>query len=107
MTRYNLHFWFEHGGFCIWGKNDKAKRKYGYAIKNDTLPISIDLLTELNDLQEEYATYLDWNYPPNPSPWTKEHKEDFLSRANLVYEKLANELGSDFVIENRVSQCVK
>lgn len=106
MCKYQLRFWFEHGGTCIWGINDSAKGKYGYPIKSDNLPISKELVNELNILEEEYTTYLDWDYPPNPSPWTIEHKTDFINRATVVYTKLKSELGSDFEIVNEVSQCI-
>ena len=36
---YKLHFWFEHGGICLWGLNDNTKNKYGYAVSNKDLPI--------------------------------------------------------------------
>jgi len=107
VSKYQLSFWFEHGGFCIWSKNNNAKEKYGYAIKNDALPISEELACEINVLKEEYATYLDWDEPQNPSPWTVEHKADFYSRATAVYEELKNELGSDFQIANEISRCIE
>lgn len=107
MSKYQLRFWFEHGGTCIWGMNDKAKQEYGYSIKNNVLPISKDLVKNLNLLEKEYATHLDWDYPPNPSPWTEEHKVDFLNRATLVYKKLRDELGSDFEIVNEVNLCIE
>ena len=101
-----LRFWFEHGGICIWGINDNAQEKYGYAIENSELPISKTLIVELNTLESEYATYLDWEYPPNPSPWTEDEKADFLNRANIAYEKLKCELGSDYDVENEAYRCV-
>jgi hypothetical protein len=106
MSIYQLRFWFEHGGICIWGMNEKTQEKYGYAIKNNSLPISKELLIELNALEQEYATYLDLDYPPNPSPWTNEQRADFLKRATHVYEKLKAELGSDFEITNETDQSV-
>ena len=106
MSKYQLRFWFEHGGICIWGMNEKAKEEYGYSIENDSLPISKDLLAELNALEDEYATYLEWDCPQDPSPWTNEQKVDFLSRATSAYEKLRDELGSEFEITNEASRSV-
>jgi len=77
MSKYKLKFWFEHGGICVWGENDNAKEKYGYAIDNEKLPISKELIEELNNLEDEYSTYLDWNEPQNPSPWSEEQKKIF------------------------------
>jgi hypothetical protein len=77
MSKYELKFWFEHGGTCVRGKNDSAKEKYGYVIDNEKLPVSKELIEELNDLEEEYSTYLDWNEPQNPSSWSEEQKKGF------------------------------
>ncbi|MDR0571160.1 MAG: hypothetical protein LBG71_08135 [Clostridiales Family XIII bacterium] len=107
MSKYKLRFWFEHGGYCLWGMNDEAKEKYGYPIENHALPISEALTMELNALEKEYATYLNWDCPQDPSLWTKKHKADFLNRATSAYEKLKYELGSDFEISNEVGRSVE
>lgn len=106
MERYRLKFWFEHGGICIWAANDKSKAEYGYAINNDLLPISGELVSLLNSLEEEYHTYLDWEYPPNPSPWSTENKNDFIVRATEAYNNLCKELGESYIVENYVTHCV-
>lgn len=106
IAMYELRFWFEHGGICLWGMNSAAREKYGYAIESSLLPISNDLLNELNTLEEIYATYLDWDYPPNPSPWTEAEKREFIERANSVHEKLCKELGKDYFVKNEILSCV-
>jgi hypothetical protein len=106
LTDYKLKYWFEHGGICVWGVNEAAKEKYGYAIKTASLPISDSLIETLNKLEEEFHSYLDWEYPPNPSPWTEEHKLDFISRATKAYEKLCFELGEAYAVENSILSCV-
>lgn len=100
--KYKLRFWFEYGDICIWGMNDNTKERYGYAIENSSLPISKEVINELNDLEKEYQSYIDWNEPQNSSLWTEEHKHDFINRANIVYEKLKKELGADYEISNEV-----
>ncbi|MFT8889618.1 MAG: hypothetical protein ABF904_12480 [Ethanoligenens sp.] len=99
--------WFEHGGTCLWSVNGPAKIKYNYPIKNEDPPISKALVDELYNLESEYHGYLDWNYPPNPSPWTSEKKDDFKNRANRVYCKLISKLGNDFEIINEIESCVR
>lgn len=106
MEQYKLKFWFEHAGICIWGANEAAKEKYGYAIETALLPLSQSLIGKVNQLEDEYHTYLDWEYPPNPSPWTEEHKQDFIKRATEVFLLLCKELGTDYVVENAVNSCV-
>lgn len=56
MKRYRLKFWFEHGGICIWAANDKANAEYGYAINSNSLPISNELVSLFNSLEDEYYT---------------------------------------------------
>ena len=105
LIKYILKYWFEYGGICLWSVNDSAKNKFGYAIDNDKLPVSKSLINELYALEEEYQSSLDWEYPPDPSPWTLEQKQDFKNRANLTYLKLLSELGSDFEVINEIDNC--
>ena len=106
MGKCILRYWFEHGGTCLWSVNDNARNKFGHSIDNDDLPISKELTVELNTLEDEYHGYLDWDYPPNPSPWTSVQKQDFIYRANMSYLKLISELGSDFEVINELDKCV-
>lgn len=105
--KYIVRFWFEHGGICLWSVNKKAHAKYDYAIENNELPISLELVKKLNELEDEYHSYLDWDYPPNPSPWTQEHKQDFINRATDVYNVLCEELGNEYKVINDVHNCCK
>ena len=106
MSKLELRFWFEQAGPCIWAMNHEAKVKYGYPIDPERLPISDSLIRLLNNLMKEYATYLDWDDPGSPSPWTKEQKIDFLCRANKAYEQLKNELGAEYEINNEAAYSV-
>jgi hypothetical protein len=74
LAKYMLTYWIEHGGICLWSANESARDALGYSIANDKLPISKDLISELNALESEYHTYLDWDCPQNPSPWTSSKK---------------------------------
>ncbi|WP_160680562.1 hypothetical protein [Clostridium sp. C8-1-8] len=107
MKKYVLRYWFEHGGTCLWSVSENAKNKFGYPIDNSKLPISIDLINELYELEKEYHSFLDWDYPPNPSPWTIEQKHIFKDRANNAYLKLLSELGSNFEIINDIDNCLR
>lgn len=98
MAKYILNYWFEHGGICLWSANDNSRSKYDYPIDNDKLPILKELIDELYALEGEYQGYLNWSYPPDPSPWTAEQKKGFISRANMAYLELVSELGNDFEV---------
>ena len=106
MEKYQLRFFFEHAGPCFWGANDKTTERYGYAIEANALSLSDNLFDELNDLDKEYATIINWDSPADPSPWTKEQKTDFIARANIVYERIKNELGDDYEVINKVAQVI-
>ena len=93
-----MNFWFEHGGHCLWSANNRSREKLGYAVDNNLLPVSHSLLEEMNDMEREFHSYLNWSDPAGPSPWTAEHKADFCSRAMVLYKKLTAELGDDFMI---------
>lgn len=86
--------------------NDKAKEKFGYAIDSGLLPISEGLKHEINILEKEHGTYLNWDCPQDPSTWFEEHKEDFCARSTAVYEKLKTELGSRFNLVNEVRNSI-
>lgn len=106
MEKYVLRFWFEHGGICIWGKNEAAKEKYGYSIENYELPISEELINLLDSLESEYVKCINWDSPLDESPWTKEERLRFIDNANYAYAKLVKELGSEYEIINDITECV-
>lgn len=106
MAKYILKYWFEYGGICLWAVNEQAKQEFGYAIESRDLPMSKALVEELNSLEKEYDTSLNWDYPPDPSPWTTEQRNDFKYRANLAYQKLVSELENEFEIINKLDRCV-
>lgn len=88
MAIYALRFWFEHGGGCLWAVNEAAAVKYDYWIDYELLPLSAALREKLAALEWEYHSYLDWDYPPDPSPWTQAHKDSFKRCADEVFMEL-------------------
>lgn len=102
MCQYILRFWFDHGGICIWGMNDLAKEQFGYAIDINLLPLSDNLVDQLHYLQVEYTTYIDLEYPMNPTTWTENHKSNFYERASIICGEMQEELGPKFKIINDV-----
>lgn len=101
MVKYELRLMFEWGGAAgesvIWGMNDAAKEKFGgYDIKLDNLPISVSMKEELMRLHEWHDSALNWEYPPDPSPWSTKEKDRFLKESVQAFQKLREELGSDY-----------
>ena len=106
MEKYKLRFFFEYFGPCFWSANDRAREKYGYPIETEVLPLSIDLKSELNKLGDEYVTCINWDSPADPSPWTKEQEACFMARTNAAYERVKNELGSEYEVINEAVKTI-
>ena len=96
MPAYEIRLMFEWGGGALWGMNQAAKDKHGYAECEKTLPITRKTLATLNELSELHDTALDWEDPRNPSPWTNIQSDAFERKAMSVLEDIQSELGPDF-----------
>lgn len=101
---YTLRFFFEWGTpHSLWCGDEETTARYGVGpIHCEDLPLSDGLKATLLQMGEEYQTALNWQYPPDPSPWTAEHRADFLRRCEEVYKQLADELGEDYRVRYQV-----
>jgi len=106
MEPFELRFWFEHGGTCLWSKNEAARARYGYAVNNLALPITRALQDELRELEERYHGSLDWACPSNPSPWSADDWADFRADAVTAYWRLVHALGSSYRVVNDIDACI-
>lgn len=105
MPKYVIRFFFEYGcvGDCLWCGNDAARDKFDVGpISFDKLNLSEKLKGELTQLSDEFQSSLDWEYPPDPSPWSEEQWESFNLRANEAYKRIVSELGSDFEVLDKL-----
>lgn len=103
FRKYKLRFFIEWGGCYLWPDTSDPYtfKKYDVGpIDPRTLGVSTALCDELDMLDDEYQSALDWEYPPNPSPWTAEHFEDFYTRLRSAYERLCQELKKHYKIED-------
>jgi hypothetical protein len=90
---YRARFFFDAGsGTVLWSANDEARDRFDYPIELDRLPVSDDLRAELVRLVEEYDTSLDWDYPPNPTPWSAEQCDRFNNAVRSARARLQVEL---------------
>jgi hypothetical protein len=76
-AKYVIHYWFEWGGQCLWGGDQRTKEKYGDAIHADKLPLSEQTKRLLNEVGEYHDTALNWHDPMAPSPWSKQDEAKF------------------------------
>ncbi len=103
---YKINFWFEWGldTACLWCGDQITRDHFGVGpIAFEKLGLSEDLQNALRALGDEFQDSLDWDYPPDPSPWTQEHKYDFLRRSEEVYHRLVSELGGNYEVIYAVS----
>jgi hypothetical protein len=89
---------FEWGGGTLWCGNDLALSKFGVGSIEEALPISDSLRNRLAELTQWHDAALDWEYPPNPSPWSDEEWTRFDIAAKDMLSRLQSELGPSFEV---------
>jgi hypothetical protein len=96
---YRAEFFFDAGsGTVLWSANDETRDRFDYPIELDQLPISEELRGELVRLVEEYDTSLDWDYPPDPTPWSAQQCDRFTKAVRSALARLQVELREDWEI---------
>ncbi len=98
---YKIRFWFEWGldTACLWCGDQITRDRFDVGpIAFEKLGLSEELQNDLRALGDEFQDSLDWESPLDPSPWTQEHKDDFLRRSEEVYKRLVSELGEDYEV---------
>lgn len=96
---YQLRFGFEFGsGVCFWSANEAAEQYFqNYPIVSHQLPVSKTLQKRIEFLLSWYDTFLDWDHPPDLSPWTNE-ADQFCTAAQEVLRLSRQQLGTPFEI---------
>ncbi|MFE7837417.1 hypothetical protein ACFU53_15675 [Streptomyces sp. NPDC057474] len=94
-----LRFFFEAGvDTPLWPEDMTSP--YGYPCDLERLPISPNTRVELARLSELYQSSIDWDYPPNPSPWSDEELQRFRQQAHTALEILRRELGAGWAVRD-------
>jgi len=102
MAKYHLRYFFDPGAsICLWSSNDAARQKFDYAVNASDLPLPENTQRRLVYLAAWYDTSIDWNYPPDPSPWDEAERQRFNTEAQKWLATLREELGPDFEIEDQ------
>ncbi len=89
---------FEWGGGCIWCGNDAARDAFDVGPIEARLPLSSKVTQRLHKLTEWHDRSLNWDYPPDPGPWTREEYEAFEKEAMEALSDIRSELGHDFEV---------
>ena len=101
MATYKFRYFFSAGsGVCLWSDNDAAREKFDYPVNFSKLTLSENLQRKALYIMAWYDTSLDWDYPPDPSPWSEEEKTRFNLAAQELYLDLCEKLGSELSIKN-------
>ncbi|MEU5838681.1 hypothetical protein ABZ820_34155 [Streptomyces diacarni] len=97
----HLRYFFEAGvpHTALWP--DDLDSPYGSPCELELLPISRPLRAELAGLCEWYQSSIDWDYPPDPSPWSAEERARFVRRADAALASLREELPDGWTVEDR------
>ncbi len=99
MSQYRFRYFFDAGsGTCLWSANEAAKQRFGYPVESNSLPLPENIGRRLVYLTAWYDTSIDWNYPPDPSPWDESELARFNSEAQRMLALVREQLGSDFEI---------
>ena len=97
-ARFTLRLMFEWGGGCLWCGNDAAFAAFGSGPVEDRLPLTPATRQRLVEMSAWHDGALDWNYPPDPSPWTAAERERFDQAATEVLGVVRAELGPSFEV---------
>jgi hypothetical protein len=97
MPKYRLRYFFDPGaGICLWTANEDAERRFGYAVDASKLPLLENTWRRVLHLCHWYDTSIDWNHPPDPSPWDAIECKRFNDEAQKLLAELRGQLGPDF-----------
>lgn len=101
-SKYEVAFSFKFDESCFWFRDYRKKQEFGRNIGMDDFPLSEVLKNKIDRLQVEYDTLIDWSSFDREVTWTEEHTQDFLKRANEVYEEIKKELAPEYEVINEV-----
>lgn len=104
-SQWQLKFFFEWGGGCLWPANDAAHRDFGPGpydlITPCPLPLSAVTLAECRRVAEWHDTSLNRNYPPDPGPWRQPECDRFNEVVLNLLATIRAELGARFEVIDR------
>jgi hypothetical protein len=96
--RYVLRLMFEWGGGCLWCGNEAARAKFDVGPVEDLLLLSPETHRRLDELSVWHDQALNWDYPPDPGPWSPEEYERFDQAANELLMAVKDELGPEYEV---------
>jgi len=95
---YRIRLMFEWGGGCLWCGNDAARKRFDVGPIEGLLALSAETHRRLVELSAWHDESLNWEYPPDPGPWTEEEYERFDAAARATLDRIRSELGTEFEV---------
>lgn len=95
---YRIRLMFEWGGWSLWCGNETASKKFDVGPVEELLPISELSREKLHSLSQLHDAALNWEYPPDPGPWSADEYASFDKKALALSVELQAELGSEFEV---------
>jgi len=97
-ARFEIRLMFEWGGGCLWCGNDPTCEHFGVGPIEDWLLLTPHTRGRLQELSAWHDGALNWDYPPDPGPWSAAERERFERAAGEVLSVLRAELGPEFEV---------
>jgi len=97
-------FFFDAGSGTLLWATPEDQAEWGYPIDLDRLPVGPELRAELVALVDRYDTSLNWDYPPDPGPWSDEEHQRFDAEVRRVLPLLRAALGPTWEIRDEFTQ---
>jgi hypothetical protein len=101
-ARFVVRLMFEWGGGCLWCGNDAALERFDVGPIEARLPLTPGTRRRLQELSAWHDGALNWDYPPDPSPWSAGERERFEQAAGEALSAVRAELGPEFEVVYKV-----
>jgi hypothetical protein len=95
-SKYKIRFSFDWQCPPFWAYDDITAQKFDYFIAPEELPLSKKLIEEAYALTTWHDTALNWDYPPDPSPWRQNECDQFNAAVIDFFKRAEAELINEF-----------
>jgi hypothetical protein len=76
----------------------RYRRRGGFGPIEDRLPLSLPTRRRLQELSAWHDGALNWDYPPDPSPWSSAERKRFEQATSEMLAVIRAELGPQFEV---------
>jgi hypothetical protein len=99
MPSYKFRYFFSPGaGVCLWSGDELTEKQFDLPVDPKSLGLTDNLFRRMLYLVAWFDTSIDWDYPPDPSPWSKEELLSFTDANQKFLRDLRQHLGTNYEI---------